>query len=203
VDPRLPVANRYFGVFQSGEVKLRGIEARRRDTPRFIKQLQLDLIDRMGQTDPARLTACLPQAVRTLQDRVADLRRGRLPLESLLVAQTLSRTLDEYRVPSPAARAAGQLAAEGKQVMPGQPVRFLYTRGRPGVFAWDQAGQADPRIVDTGRYLTLMLRAAHTVLGPLGVAEETLRLWVLGNAGYAAAPGYLPPPGRALHPLPH
>ncbi|CAG0955000.1 hypothetical protein ANRL3_00496, partial [Anaerolineae bacterium] len=28
-DPQLPVANRYFGVFKDGEVKLRGIEARR------------------------------------------------------------------------------------------------------------------------------------------------------------------------------
>jgi DNA polymerase-2 len=34
------VANRYFGVFQSGEIKVRGIELRRHDTPDFIKELQ-------------------------------------------------------------------------------------------------------------------------------------------------------------------
>jgi DNA polymerase-2 len=196
MDARVPVANRYFGVFQSGEVKVRGIEARRHDTPRFIKQLQLDMIDLMGRTNPARLATCLPQIVRILQNQAADLRQRRLPLEALLVTQTLSRGLDEYRVPSPVARAAQQLAAEGKEMMPGQSVRFLHTRGRPGVFAWDRSDQADANSVDIERYTTLMLRAAHTVLQPLGVAEETLRLWVLGNAGYAAPPGYLPRRGR-------
>jgi DNA polymerase-2 len=196
MDARVPVANRYFGVFRSGEVKVRGIEARRHDTPRFIKKLQLDIIDLMGKTHPAHLTACLPEITGMLQDQVADLRAGRLPLEALLVTQTLSRELDEYRVPSPVARATQQLAAEGKHIRPGQSVRFLYTRGRPGVFAWDRADQADAKGVDTERYITLMLRAAHTVLQPLGVAEETLRLWVLGNAGYGAPPGYLPKGGE-------
>ena len=196
MDARVPVANRYFGVFRSGEVKVRGIEARRHDTPRFIKKLQLDMIDVMGKTHPARLTACLPEITGRLQDRVADLRGGRLPLEALLVTQKLSRELDEYRVPSPVARAAQQLAAEGKHIRPGQSVRFLYTSGRPGVFAWDRSDRADANSLDTERYITLMLRAAHTVLQPLGVPEETLRLWVLGNAGYGAPPGYLPKGGK-------
>ena len=191
-DPHVPVANRYFGVFQSGEIKLRGIEARRRDTPKFIKQLQLELIKQMEKADPADLAACLPQVVKLLQSKLADLRQGRIPLEELLVTQTLSRELDAYKVPSPVARATQQLAAEGQELRPGQPVRFLYTRGRPGVFAWDCQAQPKPESVDVARYITLLLRAAHTVLQPLGVDEETLRLWVLGNAGYGAKPGVLP-----------
>ena len=31
----LPVPNQYFGVYQDGTVKVRGIEARRHDTPSF------------------------------------------------------------------------------------------------------------------------------------------------------------------------
>lgn len=38
IDARVPVANRYFGVFQDGTLKLRGVEVRRRDTPPFIAQ---------------------------------------------------------------------------------------------------------------------------------------------------------------------
>ena len=33
----LPVPNRYFGVFEDGTLKVRGIEERRHDTPAFIK----------------------------------------------------------------------------------------------------------------------------------------------------------------------
>ncbi len=36
MDPRVPVANRYYGVFQDGSLKIRGIEARRRDTPPWV-----------------------------------------------------------------------------------------------------------------------------------------------------------------------
>ncbi len=39
-DARIPIANRYFGVFQSGEVKMRGLESRRRDTPLWIADVQ-------------------------------------------------------------------------------------------------------------------------------------------------------------------
>ena len=40
VDARLPVPNRYFGVFQDGSTKVRGIELRRRDSAPFIAQVQ-------------------------------------------------------------------------------------------------------------------------------------------------------------------
>ncbi|MEM2108824.1 MAG: DNA polymerase domain-containing protein, partial [Candidatus Bathyarchaeia archaeon] len=38
--PRLGVLNRYYGVMEDGRIKVRGIELRRRDTPRFIYNAQ-------------------------------------------------------------------------------------------------------------------------------------------------------------------
>jgi DNA polymerase elongation subunit (family B) len=90
----------------------------------------------------------------------------------------LSRELGEYRSPSPSARAAAQLAAAGKTVRPGQRVRFLVTRGEPGVHAWDLPLLPDRRTIDYARYQELLLRAAVTVLQPLGLEEAALRLWV-------------------------
>ncbi|MFM8320136.1 MAG: DNA polymerase domain-containing protein, partial [Chloroflexota bacterium] len=51
-DARLSVANRYFGVFQDGSLKLRGIEARRGDAPRFVAGLQQGLLERLAQAQP-------------------------------------------------------------------------------------------------------------------------------------------------------
>lgn len=39
VDARWPVPNRYFGVFQDGSIKVRGIDMRRRDTTPFIAEV--------------------------------------------------------------------------------------------------------------------------------------------------------------------
>ena len=40
----LPVPNRYFGVYEDGTVKVRGIEARRHDTPEFFRKFQLEAL---------------------------------------------------------------------------------------------------------------------------------------------------------------
>ena len=198
-DERVPVANRYFGVFQDGSVKMRGIEARRRDTPPFIAQTQIELLAELARVSPDRPeTLPLPQVLSLLRRRLATLRDGRLPLQSLLVAQKLSRALDEFRTPSPVARAVAQLQAAGKSTSPGQRVRFLYTRGEPGVHAWDLPAPPDPASVDVARYAELLLRAASSVLGPFGVSEDLLRQWLFSNAAYAAPPGELPEKQAAL-----
>jgi DNA polymerase-2 len=189
-DPRVPVANRFFGVFRDGRIKMRGIKARRRDTPPFIKQAQREALELLAQApDAKQLQAYLPKVVKLWQDRLDDLRSGRVPLEQLLVTQKLSRELEEYKVPSPAARAVAQLQGVGKEFKVGQYVRFLYTIGEPGVHAWDLPQRPDPGALDLDRYAELLLRAAHTVLQPLGVKEETLRWWLFSNAGYGAPPG--------------
>lgn len=183
LDARLPVPNRYFGAFKDGSLKLRGIELRRRDTPSFIIQVQMEMLQQLvNAPEPARLRDYLPEIISRLRRRLADLRAYRVSMEELLVAQKLSRELDEYRVPSPAAYAAKQLQEEGKLLRPGQMVRFLYTRGKPGVVAWDLADVPDPRTLDIERYTELLVRAAATILQPLGVNEPALRRWLLGSA---------------------
>lgn len=168
VDARIPVPNRYFGVFQDGSIKVRGIEARRHDTPSFIAETQMGILNILAKaTDADRLPDFLPQVHTFVKRRVDDLMKGRVPLEEMLVSQRLSRELKEYSSPSPAARAVWQLQAEGKQVSPGQRVRFLYTRGEPGVRAWYAAEPTDMSMVDSHRYRTLLLRAVKAVVRPI------------------------------------
>jgi DNA polymerase I len=102
------------------------------------------------------------------------LRSGRVPVRELIVNQKLSRELEEYRVPSPPARAAAQLQAVGKTLRAGQKVRFLYTRGEPGVHAWDLPQPPDPATLDVSYYKELLLRAAVSVLEPFGVGRTKL-----------------------------
>jgi len=171
-DSRVPVANRYFGVFQDGSLKVRGIEARRRDTPEWIAETQMAMLEQLALAPDARsLPAYLPQTLPILRRALDDLAQNRVPLEKLVVKQRLSRALEAYRSQSPAAAAARQLQAAGKQPKPGQSARFLYTCGEPGILAWDLPGAPDPRTVNKARYRQLMLRAAHTILLPLGVGR--------------------------------
>lgn len=174
VNERRSVANRYFGVFQSGEIKMRGIAARRKDTAPWIAQAQMELIEILaGSPEPAN---GLPRAFAWLRRCLTDLRAGQVPLDQLLLSQRITREVEEYRSPSPAARAARQLKEAGKVVKPGQRVRFLYTPGRPGVYAWDLPVRPNPSMLDLLRYKELLLRAALEVLAPFGATEEMIEL---------------------------
>lgn len=198
VDARVPTPNRYFGVFYGGDLKIRGIDLRRRDTPTFIGETQRTVLERLAAVqENTNLPLVLPAIVAFLHRQLNRLRAGQVPLEELVVSQAISRTLDEYRVPSPAARAGAQMEAVGKSVQPGQRIRFLYTRGQPGVHAWDVSARLHPSQVDTSRYAEMLLRAIHTILQPFGVDEAVLRLWLFANAAYAAPPGVLPTPQSA------
>jgi DNA polymerase-2 len=183
VDARLPVANRYFGVFQDNSLKVRGIEARRRDAPEFVSETQIQILKLLARPQEASgWPQAVDQAVRLLRHRLAELRAGQVPLAALVVRQRLSRSLEEYRTPSPAARAAAQLQTVGKETRPGQRVAFLYLRGASGVHAWNLPEAPNPASVDLERYAELLLRAAGAVLQPWGITEEELSSWARSNA---------------------
>ena len=109
----------------------------------------------------------------------------------MLVTQTLSRELSEYRVPSPVARAASQLQAIGKDVRMGQHIQFLYTRTKQGVTACDLPEPIQPALIDIARYKQLLFRAAHEMLQPLGVSESVLKNWIFSQASYILPRGLL------------
>jgi len=112
------------------------------------------------------------------------LKHGQVSFEELLVTQTLSRELDEYRVATPLARAARQLQDAGRVLRMGQRVQYVHTLGEPGVLAWDLPGAPDVRTLDVPHYRELLLRAAGEVLQPLGLGRAALEQRLLNRAGY-------------------
>lgn len=181
VNERVPVPNRYFGVFQDGSLKVRGLEARRRDSAPWVARMQMELLEYLAQAeDVDQLPEYIPGALAILRKHLADLRAGRVPLTDLLVALRLSRAPQEYTVKTAGARAGQQLLAIGKSIRPGQRVRLLYLHGGE-VLAWDMPQTVDPRRVDRARYYELAVRAASSVFHPMGIPEDDLRAWLKGG----------------------
>ena len=172
----MAVPNRHFGVFEGGELKVRGLALRRGDTPLFVAQLQGAVLDLLARHES--LDDCLPAILTLLRQRLAALRAGEVPLERLLVSQRLSREVEAYKTPAAASRAAQQLQAVGKPRCPEQRVRFLYTRDAPGVVAWDLPEPPDSAMIDAARYTDLAPRAVQMVLQPWGICQEWLVAWV-------------------------
>jgi DNA polymerase-2 len=182
MNSKVPVPNRYFGFFQDGSFKMRGIDARRHDMPEFVVKTQMSMLNVIGQASSVpEIQALIPQALDKLSGALYDLRSGHVPLDQLVMGQRLSRELSAYKTPSPAARALMQLNAIGKEKRPGQRVRFIYVRTGTGVYAWDLPDKPDPLTVDVAYYRKLLIRAAGTVLQPFGWTDDRVSQWLGGG----------------------
>jgi DNA polymerase elongation subunit (family B) len=191
-NPAISVSNRFFGVAENGEHKIRGVALRRGDTCAFAVDIQRQVIQILAkEKDAIKLANLLPEVLEMTLERLSALKNKEIPLEELVVTQTLSRELEAYSVMSPAAVVARQLAVQGGTVERGQRVRFIFMAPGPGVHAWDLPSPPDPRAIDVPKYRELILRAVLEVLQPLGVTETILKNWVIGRAGYLAPPGVL------------
>ena len=167
-DARVPVPNQYFGAFLDASLKYRGIELRRRDTTVWVRKVQLAVLEILARADtPQELAERVPDVLAFVEHCKSQLRAGRVPLEELIVRQRISRALDGYKSPSPAARAALQLQSIGRVISPGQSVQFLYTRSGSGVQAWELGEALPADSVHTKRYCAMLDRAIRTVLDPV------------------------------------
>ncbi|MCL4466952.1 MAG: hypothetical protein M1389_13170, partial [Chloroflexi bacterium] len=192
VEPRVTVANRYFGAFEDGSLKIRGIEARRHDTPRFIKDTQLGMLERLAEGDSIDgFRQAVPAAIDYAAERLQALRTGQAPLRELVVSHRLSREPAEFVTRTAAARVARQLTEAGIALSPGEMLRFLLVPGPEKARAWELLHEPVP--YDRQAYTELFLRAVESLLMPAGVDRAMLETWLLGRAGYWGPPGTLPP----------
>lgn len=200
-EPRISVANRYFGAFQDGSLKIRGIEARRHDTPRYIKQTQLEILDILAQgRDAAGFRHALPAAMEHARRKLHTLMAGEAPLADLVIRQRISRQPVEYTTHTVTAQAARDLVEAGVTLSPGASVHFILVPGPEKARAWELVQAPIP--YDRPAYAELLLRAIESLMSPVGVNRSTLELWLRGNAGYWGPPGTLPPrPSDADTPL--
>ncbi len=193
-EPRITVANRYFGAFEDGSLKIRGIEARRHDTPRFIKQTQLEILNILAQgANAAGFRQALPAAVDHARYRLRMLLAGEVPLADLVIMQRLSRPPVEYVTHTITAQAARELVQAGIELSPGASVRLILVPGPEKARAWELVEAPLP--YDRPAYAELLLRAIESLFAPVGVDRATLDTWVRGNSGYWGPPGTLPPAG--------
>ena len=181
VNPYAAVPNRYFGALDDGELKIRGIEARRRDTPAFIKNLQDELLAEMAKASARReLAAQLPHLLEIVAAQVDRLRAGQVPMQDLVLTYRLSRDPRNYQMDSLNATVAKELLGRGVKLEPGETIRFVITDYQAAVSS-DRARSSEfldgSWGYDVERYTELLLRGMETVLTPLGMNGQMLHGW--------------------------
>lgn len=176
-----PVPTRYFGAFRDGSIKYRGIECRRRDLPRYIRGAQLELLKVLAATavDAGSYRAAAQQLLPRIAEMEGALLRHEIPLEDLLIHQSLSRDPEEYRGNSAQALAARQAVQASLPLHAGEKLSYLITSGgdadRTRRVRLQSLLEPDS-CADPIAMIRLLRRAMNALLWPAGITLDERHL---------------------------
>ncbi len=176
--PNLGVLNRYYGVMENGKVKVRGIEVRRRDTPRFVYNAQMEMIKVLATAnDSKQFMQKIPAALKVVEEYRQRLLDGDVPIWDLIVTKHLSRHPKRYKQKNSQVIAAEQLMKEGAEVHAGKNIRFLFTNAEDK--RYDRRVKAEQLIEngvnpDVRKYLLLLYASAVSLLSFAGYTARSI-----------------------------
>ena len=183
--PNIGVLNRYYGVMKTGKVKVRGIEVRRRDTPRFVYNAQMEMIKVLASANNSKqFTEKIPEALRVVKKYRQRLLDGKVPVWDLIVTKNLSKNPRWYKQRVSQVIAAKQLMKEGADVHAGNKIRFLFTNAEGKRHSRRvKAAQLLEQGVnpDIKKYLLILYSSAANLLSFSGFTTETVYDAVRGN----------------------
>ncbi|MFW9988707.1 MAG: DNA polymerase domain-containing protein [Candidatus Odinarchaeota archaeon] len=122
----VPALSHYWGIKCNSEKKVRGIEVRRRDMPKIVKDAQYAFIDVFqGVKTVDQFIERIPKAKKILYDYVERVNSGKVSRDELTIKQKLSRSPNQYKNNSYQAVAARQLERSGIIASAGINVRYI------------------------------------------------------------------------------
>jgi DNA polymerase elongation subunit (family B) len=177
--------NRYYGVFEDGSRKARGIEMRMRDTPTLISAYQKEVLKILSRAQGVEeFHSKIGGVFKVLRKYAASLSEGRIDPRDLVFTVYVSRRLSEYRVKNFSYAALRQLKDLGADLLPGQPVRYVvadkssrsYSERVKLALALEKGDSYDSEF-----YIDRLLRATESLLLPFGYKAESLAYMLKGQ----------------------
>lgn len=178
-DSAITTANHYVGWYRHDEVKIRGIEARRRDTPKFIKKMQNTMLEQMSQAlNPSEVQAMVPALLETVREYISTLKNGKANPMELVLKRHISREAGEYTNNNISSVVTKLLEESGVHLSAGEAIEFIIIDAK----GKRQPSKAKPLSLyafedgyDIEKYCELALKAVETLLEPFGYTLEVLQ----------------------------
>ena len=124
----IPVPNRFFCVAEEGDLKVRGLECRKHDTPPLVAAMQQKVLAILTDAeDWESYCRKLEEARRVFSSYRERLEESNVDIEELVISKRLTRSPSEYLKDSLTAIAARQLDRAGVKLRPGETVEYVLT----------------------------------------------------------------------------
>ncbi|MBN1234930.1 MAG: type B DNA-directed DNA polymerase [Methanotrichaceae archaeon] len=148
--------NRYFGRLDSGKMKIRGVMARKRDTPEYVRRMQQELFEVLRQAKSREeLRRAEPMAQKVRERYMHELKDA--DVKELAIHRRLSRTNYSRRCAEASAVHAYQ--KRGLSLVPGMEIGYVVKDAK----TWDVDTKRDASEFDFGYYGKMLEKAWEEV----------------------------------------
>jgi DNA polymerase-2 len=175
---KIEALKQYYGKTHEGQLVVRGIEIRRHDSPKFIKDFQNELLSVLFDCDNAKeitkggydnALLIVTKAIDRIMLGGEDVRE-----EDLVISRLLGQDIKKYKSLFPHVSAAIQLSNDDNHPLKGDTIKYIYTDSQhknplcrvvPINNIRENSGKPN---YDKEKYKEMILDAAETVLGYFG-----------------------------------
>ncbi|MEM4637144.1 MAG: DNA-directed DNA polymerase I [Nitrososphaerota archaeon] len=158
----------YLGLTDKGVVDIKGLTAKKKHIPRFIKDAFEDMIKTLKEV---RDEETLEQAKEKIKEIVRTwyekLKNGEYELQDLSFKVMLSKSVDKYvKTTPPHVKAARKLIQRGIQVVSGDIIEYVKTKDKDGVAPLEFARKDQ---IDVDKYVEYLMSAFEQVFDALDI----------------------------------
>jgi len=126
-DSNVNTPTRFFGLYQNDEFKVRGIQLRRRDTPKAILKMQTEQLEILQNASNAKeFREHIPLVIAKMKEWIGKLNNNLIPLEDLAFKRTVSKKMEQYKANIAQKAVLWQLKKKGVEVSEGESILYLY-----------------------------------------------------------------------------
>ncbi|MGF3554784.1 MAG: DNA polymerase domain-containing protein [Thermoplasmatota archaeon] len=170
--------NRYYGLFEDGKIKIRGIEFRQRDSPIFLKNMQKDILNVFSKAKNAKeFLGLIPAAVEIVCDYGKKLVNNDFKKQDLLISTCVTRDAEQYKVDNLVKSALFQLKDLGVNPQPGQSISYVVCNEKSRDYkkrVCVTESLKNCENIDVDFYLRQVAMYAESILVPFGFRFEKL-----------------------------
>lgn len=185
--------NHYYGVFE-GEIELKGLYAKRSDTPEYFKEVQREILKELRDISKEEdVEQRFEDLMKIIEGKRRELMNREVDPKKLSFTKTSSKRAEDYQHMTEMKSALTQYENIGYARSPGQTVAYVVTDSESSSAEEKvKVMENDPQLYDTSYYVDYLYRVVEEVLAPF----ENLKM--RGGSRYNKTKKFSSKPSKTL-----
>ncbi|WP_276815029.1 DNA-directed DNA polymerase I [Desulfurococcus amylolyticus] len=163
----------YLGRMKDGGIEIKGLVAKKRNTPEFLKELFKEMLEKMKAIEtPENFVVFVDWLREMLKEYYDGLKRKEIPLDHLAIRVALTKPPSSYnKTKPPHVKAAQQLIDYGISVQEGDIITYVKVKSRDDYKAIQLTRLHE---VDPEKYIELLKSGLEQLLSALSIKWEDI-----------------------------